>query len=844
MDRTDRQRLTRIKIICLHGIGDRMRNMSLNCLLPAVLFAIASGLTPQSSFADEIPEISVLSARRFDIKLPVYTPDEKQMVAEQAQTILRDVYVNREVKIEAYGPLRDPVPKIAEVVSQARRLSDAALHRRISDIFASQHDLHLSYSYPVPHSCFRSVLPFSLVKAKDATGQTVIAVESLTKNAAIWDLVPQARIIEVGDVLLAYDNRNPNVTISALAKTSRGSNEFGRVRRAIENMTFRSHRSSVVPERDVVQLKFQNRIGAVYEIDVPWLARADLKCLTSTRIESLRDGVQKIAGKELGFDEYQIEFEEFYKPHRRESTFEILTDTEEPIIHYDLIQNDFGKFGILRLDSFSPQKLSVSAAILLIKRLLEKELAGTDGLIIDLRNNGGGTISFGESLVQLFTPQNIQPQGFRLQNTAVIRDLFAQIPTWSQDYRQALDVAQTIGARYTEALPLTTTARANQLGQSYFKPVAILTNSSCYSTCDMMTALMQDFAIATIWGEDGRTGAGGANNVQLNYFTDALTDGHNAPFHQLPAGQSMGVSWRQTVRVGKSSGVLLEEKGVRADALAPPSLADLFSDDLFQFRLISSELNRLTRPMTSWFRSELPSRVDFVANSTPAMEIIIADTEALQYRVAGASIGYEPVNTPASHDGIKVTARPPLPPTPGTSGSLEIIGYRSGKRVWRTMQDYRFVPEPILFNNDTRITMNFSTPAMDPMVVYTLEGLPSEGWSVQGGRMKAGLGDKYPDNLNTEAALFLDLTTRTSPVGVSFDIEGATEKDYDFFGVAAYAPSGKKIIVPDYSGEIPLQRISADLSEFHGQRVEIRFVFRSDTIVTDRGVAVSKLVIE
>lgn len=800
------------------------------------LLVLFLGMQAQAAKADENAVYTTLSQRRPVITLPAYTQDQKQLVAEQAQTILRDVYVNRDVKIAAYGPQIDPVPLIARIAADARILSDATLHSRIGSVFASQHDLHLSYLYPVPHACYRSLLPFGLDQAIGTTGELVIAVSAITKISEILAVVPEARVISVGDTLLTYDGVEPAVAIKKLAALSRGANEFGSIRRAVENLVFRSHRSNDLPENDVVRLTFRNRTGQEYAVEIPWVSKADTKCLQTADTESIEAKILK----DQAVDEYQIEFEKLYKPHQRSSEMEPLTDTREPTIHYDVLQNEFGKMAYLRLDSFAPEDLSTTESIILIKGLLEQEFAGTDGLIIDLRDNGGGWISYGESLVQLFTPKNIQAQGFRLQNTKVIRDLFAAIPGWSQPYRDALNVATTIGARYTEAMPLTPVAQVNDLGQSYFKPVAVLTNSACYSTCDMMTALMQDFSIATIWGADGRTGAGGANNVQLNYFTDNLPVGHNLPFFKLPGKQSMGVSWRQTVRVNKNAGVLLDEAGVAADRLATPAIADFFTDSLFQLRTISADLSRNSSAMQSWYKQHTDERIDLLVNTAPELAMKVSDTEAVEFRLAGKSIGFEGTQAPASTTGTALVLRPKLEAIVGTKGSLELLGYRAGQRVWRAMQDFRFVPEATVLQDADQIALDFSVPSIAPVVVYTSGAAVNEGWSVQNGKLKAGLGESYPDNIDTEASLFVDLTSRTSPIVLAFDVEGKTEKDYDFFSVKICSAEGETDFF-SVSGDIAQQTVTHNLSNYVGEKIEIRFRFFSDSNVSERGVSIANL---
>lgn len=791
------------------------------------------------SFAQSEPVYSTLSARRAEITLPAYTPEEKTLVAEQAKVVLEGLYVNRERKIEFYGIANDPVPAAAQVVAEARGLTDEDLHARLGAIFQSQHDHHLSYRFPEPFACYRSALPFSLAQARAPDGRLVIAVKSITTEAKMLAVDPQFAKIQVGDVLVSFDGVPAFDAAKALENLGGGANEAGRLRSAIQLLTFKSHRKHPLPERDLVRLAFTNRLGEAYDLEVPWVAYGVPTCLNPQG-----DGSGGRLAKQDGADDDQVEFEKLYKPQRRSSEAEQVTDTEEPTLHWDVINNEYGRFGYLRLDSFVPEALQIPQVVLLIKKLLQNELAGTDGLIFDLRDNGGGMITYGESLVQLFTPKNIGAQGFRLLNSQTNRDIFALNPIWGEDFAQALLVAETIGARYTAALPFATPSQLNDVAQAYFKPVAVLTNSSCYSTCDMTTASMQDHGVATIWGEDSATGAGGANNMQLADFVAQFPTDRPAPLKALPGKQGIGVAWRQTVRVGKNQGVLLEETGVAADKLAVPALADFFTASEHQFRLISADLNQKSRLQKSWVKTDLPFRVDLVTGQPVEFAMRASATEAVELKAGGQTLGYQVLHAPASAEGTPVQVKIPGSPAAGTLASAEIIGYLQGERVWRAVQNYRVVPAATAFAEGARLQLDFESAELNPLTIFTFGDDKSKGWTIVGGKLKTGSGERYADNVTTEASLFLDLTGRTTPATLSFDLAGQTEVGYDFFAVSAVAGGVLKNLLEPVSGPIPAQRASYDLTPYLGKVVELRIGFASDAGVVDQGVTIDNLVVE
>src|SRR5262249_41123179 len=134
------------------------------------------------------------------------------------------------------------------------------------------------------------------------------------------------------------------------------------------------------------------------------------------------------------------------------------------------------------------------------------------------------------------------------------------------DWQTIINEVHGTSARYTRTTLITTNGLANARTQVYFKPVAILTNAACYSSCDMFTAAMQDNGLAKVWGEHETTGAGGAAVVADADYRSLIPVGQPNPFSPLPNGQYMRSAWFQTIRAGKHAGELVEDFGVTRDA--------------------------------------------------------------------------------------------------------------------------------------------------------------------------------------------------------------------------------------------------------------------------------------
>lgn len=85
---------------------------------------------------------SLYSSAKDSIKLPSYTPNQRQLVADQVKNMM-SVYVNRESKIKNYNV--DPVPEANRIAKLASLMSDEEFQRSTSNMFLSLRDFHTNY---------------------------------------------------------------------------------------------------------------------------------------------------------------------------------------------------------------------------------------------------------------------------------------------------------------------------------------------------------------------------------------------------------------------------------------------------------------------------------------------------------------------------------------------------------------------------------------------------------------------------------------------------------------------------------------------------------------------------
>ena len=639
---------------------------------------MTEGDAPRGAAA--LPPLTTLAARRAQITFPAYTPDQRQLVAEQAQILLRDLYVHRYEKIAYYGDDVDPVPRVAEVVANARTMNDADFHLTLQNIFSSTRDLHTNYYFPNPYACNESFLPFDFAELRSHEGPKLVVAQTYPRLAS---LEPALASLQIGDRLVSYNGQSAEDALDALVVEGSGANVDGGRRRAMQAMTYLYHLLQPIPAEDSVHLVLRHTDGTEYAVDMPWLSYS--WCAPS-QTASAAVASRPVAGDAV--DVYQQAFQKRADLAARTIGALALKPSNEPILSYGTVSQDGKDYGYLYLTSFEPQVLSVSGTVDEIARLLKGELAGTAGLIIDVRDNGGGYINLADEMLQLFSPRHVDTIQFRLKNSALNAFMFDTWADPTDPFTALIDSARKTNRRYTGTAPITDDQSANHLSQAYFAPVAVLTNSACYSSCDMFTAGMQDNGLATIWGEDHRTGAGGANVVALSEFTQSFAPGVG-PFRALPGAQDMRVAWRDAIRAGKNEGRVLEDYGVSADRSAARTLDDVLHAGATQIHRIASDLSRKAGEHTSRVSFSDGGAYLVIATGQPiALAANLVATTEVEFLLDGVSIGKQSIDADGS-----VTLSPVGYAAKGVGvHRLEIRGTNGCDAAWRAFRIVSITP--------------------------------------------------------------------------------------------------------------------------------------------------------
>jgi hypothetical protein len=507
--------------------------------------------------------------------------DERRRVIDQALVLIEQLYVHLPLKRAMHAV--DPVQRLRLLRYRVGALTERQFHDQMISIFIGVRDLHTNYILPRPYRGRDAVLPFRIerffadgearyVVTRVATGFTD-ALFAPGVEVTHWNGVPIDRAVELN------------------AERNAGSNEPARRARGLESMTQRPLSMLAPPDEDWVVVGFTVG-GEAREISFPWevrdrlsapnamdTAEADERIAASLGVDALVEAMRRAQKALFAPEKIELELQMAEAGAAAPADELGAVSTMPDVLEFRSVSTPHGEFGYLRIRTFSVGRTDadVDAFIAEVQRILE--LLPRHGLIIDVRGNGGGIITAGERLLQLFTPRRIQPERLHFVNTPLTLRLASEVP-WLADWQPSIAQSVELGTAFSDGLPLDDQHEeiCNAIGQRYHGPVALVIDALCYSTTDIFAAGFQDHGIGPVVGTDGNTGAGGAN-VWDHVLLSRLLPGQGSAIQPLPRDTAMRVAIRRTTRVGERSGDPLEDLGVLPDQRHDMTLEDVMGSN-------------------------------------------------------------------------------------------------------------------------------------------------------------------------------------------------------------------------------------------------------------------------
>ena len=495
--------------------------------------------------------------------------EERQRIVDQALVLIEQLYVHLPLKRAMHAV--DPVQRLKLLRHRLEGLPERRFHDEMIDIFIGLRDLHTNYILPEPYRGLTAALPFRIEEFWE-DGERRYIVTAVAQDLHHEHFEPGVEVTHWNGIPI-------DRAVDLQGARNGGSNLDARHARGLISMTQRPMALLAPPDEEWVE------IGYVAD-DGPHRARFEWQMLKPRRARSAVDAsdAKSPLAKALGIDaltesvrraQKLVFAPEAMDLEQAAADGDVAADDAEvstlpDVLEFRTVGSPLGEFGYLRIRTFSVN--DVDEFIAEVVRILD--LLPQNGLIVDVRGNGGGVIMAGERLLQLFTARQIEPERLHFINTPLTARLtrVEGLEQWQESVAEAIET----GSTFSDGYPVFEghAEDCNSTGQRYCGPVVLITDALCYSTTDIFAAGFQDHGIGPILGTNGNTGAGGANVWTHDLIAQFLA-GDDSPIEPLPRGSGMRVSIRRTTRVGPRSGDPVEDLGIVPDQLHRMTRRDL-----------------------------------------------------------------------------------------------------------------------------------------------------------------------------------------------------------------------------------------------------------------------------
>jgi C-terminal processing protease CtpA/Prc len=503
--------------------------------------------------------------------------EDMLLLVEQALILLENFYVHLPLKHSMYAV--DPVQRLRllkhrlEQVPEGQTVSEIRFHSEMTKIFTSLHDLHTNYLLPAPFNDKTAFVPF-LIEEYFEEGQRKYIVSKTAEGfnhptfkpgieVVYWNGIPIERAVELN------------------ADRQAGSNFEAQHARGLDSMTIRPMFISLPPDEEWIVIGYRSLNGEELELKQNWLIFSPERGTNTVDPNSLTKKAAAL-GIDIKTDAIQQVKKTLFVPQtivaeKMISRGELLRaapptgfETSMPgVFLARTVETPDGTFGYIRIYTFN-----VNSDDQFIDEFIRlAKLLPQNGLIIDVRGNGGGLIYASERLLQIVTPHRIKPEPTQFINTPLTIELCSR---HSQDFDLfpwlgSMKLSVETGSIFSQGIPITPEQACNSIGQKYLGPVILITDALCYSATDIFAGDFQDNKIGPILGTNTNTGAGGANVWEQRLLLNLMGD----PLKPLPNGAGMRVAIRRTLRVLEHEGMPLEDLGV-----VPDYKHDMTKDDV------------------------------------------------------------------------------------------------------------------------------------------------------------------------------------------------------------------------------------------------------------------------
>lgn len=611
--------------------------------------------------------------------------EERMLIARQALVILEQNYAHLPLKIARYGV--NPVQRLRLLIAKLSRSgtpeAEWRFHAEMLSIFDSLRDLHTRYVLPEPFAKAVIFLPFRIkefveqgrprfIVAPSAEDQEPTSTLPERVELVSWNGVPIERAVDV------FGDRLP------------GANPAARHARAMDLLTVRSLGFTGPPDEEFVVIQYLDLDGNPQETREPWQValpqddpRADAAPAEPEGFELELDlEAARVAWlRTLLFAPHVLDMLDSGAPEVAVTggipvSRELATSFEARVVPGLTPQ-----IGHIRIRNFTPPTGLVGFVNEFIKLLGQMP---PDGVIVDIRGNGGGDPVAAELCLQALTARRVESQPLQFISSPLNLRICSNSPAPGREdlsrWRPSMEQAVESGAVFSAGVPRTPAELLAKVPQAYFGSVVLLTDGRVYSAADRFAAQFQDHEVGVVLGVHANTGAGGANVWNHARLIGSMTGLADSPYRPLPAGTDIKVAIRRTLRVGTNVGAPVEDFGVEPKHVHPMTRSDVLNGGVDLLALAARLLSKAGPPRR--FEVELDESADAV-------------TAQLQVRNVDRADVYTDGRPRESVD-LAQGATSTVIPGAGTPREVRVEGFAAGRlvgvRSFRRDQQGRLLP--------------------------------------------------------------------------------------------------------------------------------------------------------
>lgn len=388
------------------------------------------------------------------------TLEERRLIVDQALVLLEQNYVHLPLKAAMHAV--NPVQRLRVLRRRLERQTQQTMprewlfHAEVSEIFHSVRDLHTNYLLPDPFNGRIAFLPFLIEQYTDEQGTHFLATH-VAQGFSAPGFRPGVEITHWSGIPISS-------AVDLNAARFAGSNAPARRSRGVQSLTVRPLRIHLPPFEEWVTVSYIDESGKHHELRENWRIVENLPPMVDADAIStaaLAQGLDLDAdeagrAKVLLFAPRVVAQEQAVRadeavPELRQG--EVAT-TMPKVFKAQQVETSSGTFGHIRIFTFSVNDpmAFVQEFVRLIGQLPQ------NGLIVDVRDNGGGHIHAAEFALQVLTPRRIAPEPVQFINTPLNLRICREhqdgssgidLGAWVPSMEQALE----IGATFSSAFP-------------------------------------------------------------------------------------------------------------------------------------------------------------------------------------------------------------------------------------------------------------------------------------------------------------------------------------------------------------------------------------------------------